>query len=73
MNEVKGGPGPRRATSFWRSVKMVSWSFFGVRKNSEYQDDMAQVNPFHIIVVGLLSAVAFVVGLVVLVKWIVAK
>lgn len=59
--------------SFWRSVKMVAWSFFGIRKSSESQEDMARVNPFHIIVAGIAGAAIFVIGLIVLVKWVVAK
>ena len=43
--------------SFWRSTKMVAWSFFGIRKSSESQQDVAQVNPFHIIVVGIAGAI----------------
>ena len=64
---------PARAGSFWRTIKMVGWSFFGIRKNSESQEDMAHVNPFHIIAVGIAGAVIFVVGLIVLVNWVVAK
>ncbi|MDO8248131.1 MAG: DUF2970 domain-containing protein [Rhodoferax sp.] len=60
-------------SSFWRSIKMVAWSFLGIRKRSESQEDMARVNPFHIIVVGIAGAVIFVVGLIVLVNWVVAK
>ena len=59
--------------SFWRSTKMVAWSFFGIRKGSESQQDVAQVNPFHIIVAGIAGAVVFVLGLILLVKWVVAK
>lgn len=62
-----------RNTSVWRSIKMVAWSFFGIRKNSESQEDMARVNPFHIIAVGIAGAMIFVVGLIVLVNWVVAK
>ncbi len=61
------------AGSFWRSIPMVAWSFFGIRKNSESQEDMARVKPLHIIAVGLGGAVIFVIGLVVLVNWVVAK
>ena len=64
---------PVRIGSFWHSIKVVGWSFFGIRKNSESQDDMARVNPFHIIAVGIAGAVIFVVGLIVLVNWVVAK
>ena len=59
--------------SFWRSMKMVAWSFFGIRKSSESQQDVAQVNPFHIIVVGIAGAIVFVLGLIALVHWVVSK
>lgn len=59
--------------SFWRSIKMVGWSFFGIRKNSASQDDMGRVSPFHVIAVGFAAVVIFVIGLIVLVNWVVAK
>ncbi len=59
--------------SFWGSMKMVAWSFFGIRKSSESQQDVAQVNPFHIIVAGIGSALLLVLGLILLVNWIVGK
>nr|MDP2191386.1 DUF2970 domain-containing protein [Rhodoferax sp.] len=59
--------------SVWRSIKMVGWSFFGIRKSSESLEDMARVNPFHIIAVGIAGALVFVLGLIVLVNWVVAK
>lgn len=62
-----------RTGSFWRTVKVVAWSFLGVRKNSEYREDMARVNPFHIIAVGIVGALLFVVSLMALVNWVVAK
>ena len=59
--------------SIWRTIRMVGWSFFGIRKSSESQEDMARVNPLHIIAVGIVGAVIFVVGLIVLVNWVVAR
>lgn len=59
--------------SLWRSVRVVAWSFLGIRKGSESQEDMARVNPFHIIGVGIVAAALFVLGLVILVNWVVAK
>ena len=61
------------AASLWRSVRVVAWSFLGIRKGSESQEDMARINPFHIIGVGIAAAALFVVGLVILVNWVVAK
>lgn len=53
--------------------KAVAWSFFGVRKSSDYAQDVAKINPVHVIVAGVLAAVLFVVGLVLLVRWIVTS
>ena len=60
-------------SSFWRSLKMVAWSFFGIRKNSESHDETARVNPVHVVVAGIASAVVFVIGLILLVNWVVSK
>ncbi len=59
--------------SFWRTLKTVAWSFVGIRKNSEFKEDLAKVNPFHVIAVGIGCAALFVLGLIVLVNWVVAK
>ena len=58
---------------FLRTVQAVLWSFIGLRKNSEGQEDMAKLNPFHVLVVGISLAIIFVVGLVALVNWVVAQ
>jgi hypothetical protein len=62
-----------RKGSFWQTLKAVAWSFFGVRKASGYEEDIARINPVHVIVAGLLAALVFVLGLVWLVKWVVAS
>lgn len=59
--------------SVWRSVKLVAWSFLGIRSNSEYQQDLAKVSPLHVVAVGLVAVLMLVVGLVILVNWVVAK
>lgn len=59
--------------SVWRSVKLVAWSFLGIRSNTEYQQDLAKVNPLHVVAVGLVAVLTLVVGLVILVNWVVAK
>ncbi|MEJ1128447.1 DUF2970 domain-containing protein [Variovorax sp. CCNWLW225] len=62
---------PRKAT-LWDTVKAVCWSFFGVRKKSAYQDDLAKLNPLHIIAVAFAAVIVFIVGLVLLVRYVVA-
>jgi hypothetical protein len=62
----------RPKASLWRSVKLVAWSFLGIRSNQGYRDDLAKVNPMHVVLVGLVGAVLLVVGLISLAKWVVA-
>jgi len=54
-----------------RTIKTVLWSFVGIRKKSEYEEDLGKVNPFHVIAVALVAVALFVVGLIALVNWIV--
>ncbi|MDB5942754.1 MAG: hypothetical protein JWQ13_2320 [Ramlibacter sp.] len=54
-----------------QTVRAVAWSFIGIRKNSEYQQDLGKLDPLHIIVVALVAVALFVVGMILLVNWIV--
>lgn len=67
-----GQENQQRKGSLWRTVKAVGWGFFGVRKNSAYQEDIARLTPLHIVAVGLVAVVLFVGGLVLLIKYVVA-
>ena len=62
-----------RKTSFLRSIKLVAWSFLGIRSRAGYQDDLAKVNPMHVVLVGLMGALLVVLGLITLATWVVAK
>jgi hypothetical protein len=56
--------------SVLRTVKTVAWSFFGIRKHSEFQNDLGKVNPFHVVLVALVGVALFVGALVLLVNWV---
>jgi hypothetical protein len=58
--------------SVWATVKAVAWSFLGVRKGSGFQEDISKLKPYHIIAVGLVGGILFVLFLFGLVNWIVA-
>ncbi len=60
-----------RKGSFWQTVKAVSWSFLGIRQSSAYAHDVQKLNPLHVIVVGILAAILFVLAIVALVQWVV--
>ena len=53
-----------------RAFKAVFWSFFGVRKRSDYEADTQKLKPQHVIAAGLVSAIVFVLILFGIVKFI---
>jgi len=58
----------KRRASFAQTMKAVFWSFLGVRKGRDHDRDMAQLNPVHVIIAGVLAAVMFVVVLLLIVR-----
>ncbi len=62
-----------RKGSFLQTMRAVAWSFLGVRRASEYERDIKQLNPVHVIVAGVIGAVLFVLALVLLVRWVVGS
>jgi hypothetical protein len=54
------------------TVKAVLWSFFGVRGRAGHERDMERLNPVYVILTGIVLAVLFVLGLIGLVRWVVA-
>lgn len=66
MNE----PLHKRKGSLVGTVKAVLWGFLGVRRNADYQNDIAKLNPLHLIAVGVGMAFLFVLSLILLVNWV---
>jgi hypothetical protein len=62
-----------RKGSFLQTMRAVAWSFFGVRRSSDYAQDVAKLNPVHVIIAGIIGAALFVAALVLLVKWVVGS
>ena len=63
----------RRKLNFFQTLKAISWAMFGVRKGSGYKEDMAKLNPVHVVLAGLLAGFIFVVGLIMIVRWAVSS
>jgi hypothetical protein len=59
--------------SIGRTFKAVAWSFFGIRKGSDYERDVAELKPQHVIVAGIVSAALFVLALVLVVQWVIGS
>jgi hypothetical protein len=58
--------------SFLYSLKAVLWSFVGLRRKSDFHKDEVKLNPFHVILAGLLAAALFIGILVTVVKLVVS-
>lgn len=71
MSELKNAV--KRKASFIATVKAVFWSFLGIRKKNDYEQDAAEMNPVHVIIAGIIGALIFVSTLVLIVKYVVAK
>jgi len=66
-------PVTQRKASLRQTALAVAWSFLGIRRRADYAKDVAQLNPIHVVVVGIIGAALFVVVLVLLVRWVVAS
>ncbi len=64
---------PVKKGSLWRTIVAVAWSFLGIRKSSEFQEDIAHITPLHILGVGLVAGLLFVIGLMLVVNWVVGN
>ncbi|MCW5611152.1 MAG: DUF2970 domain-containing protein [Rubrivivax sp.] len=71
MSELRDAT--KRPLSPWQTMRAVAWSFFGVRRSADYADDVAKLNPVHVVIAGLVGAALFVVALVLLVRWVIAS
>ena len=63
----------KRKGSFVQTMKAVAWSFFGVRKSGEFEKDVSQLNPVHVVVAGVVGAIVFIVALLLLVNWVLSS
>ncbi len=59
---------PAERASFVRSIRAVAWSLIGLRKGSEYRQDLQQVHPLHVIAVGIVAIFGLVALLMALVR-----
>ncbi len=73
MSEGDNLDKPIRKNNFLRTVIAVLWSFIGIRKSSGFQEDIANIKPLQLLAVGVVMALMFVIGLIVVVNLVVAS
>ena len=62
-----------RTGSFLQTMRAVAWSVFGVRRSADHAQDVAKLNPVHVVIAGVAAAGLFVLTLVLLVQWVVGS
>ena len=72
MSEGIENPAARKG-SLLQTMGAVAWSFFGVRRSADHAQDVAKLNPVHVVIAGIIGAALFVTVLVLLVKWVVGS
>ena len=63
----------QRKGSFGQTLRAVAWSFFGVRKSADYERDVSQLNPVHVVIAGVIGAIVFIAVLLTLVSWVLSS
>jgi len=58
----------KAGVSVWQIAKAVMSAFMGIRKKSDLENDAATLKPVHVIIGGLVGALLFVIGVLILVK-----
>jgi hypothetical protein len=71
MPPTESQPGPqaaeKRPATLLQIASAVFWSFFGVRKGRHMLQDMESIKPLHVVIVGLVAGLVFVLTLVAIV------
>ncbi|WP_374515123.1 DUF2970 domain-containing protein [Niveibacterium sp.] len=62
-----------RRAGFLATLRAVLWSFIGVRKRQDYQQDASSLNPLAVVVAGLIAGALFIFTLVMIVSWVTAS
>ena len=60
-----------RKANFGQTFRAVAWSFLGIRRSSDHEQDVKKLNPIHVVIAAVLGAAVFVLALVLLVHFVI--
>jgi len=55
--------------SLLQTMKAVAWGMLGIRRSKGHSEDFSRLNPLHLIVMGLVATLVFVLALVAAARW----
>jgi diacylglycerol kinase len=71
-NPTPDEPSPTaRKANFGQTFRAVAWSFLGIRRSSDHEQDVRKLNPIHVVIAAVLGAAVFVLALVLLVHFVI--
>ena len=62
-------PPTARKANFGQTFRAVAWSFLGIRKSADHEQDVTKLNPIHVVIAAVVGVAIFVVLLVLLVRF----
>jgi hypothetical protein len=60
-----------RKLAFGQTFRAVAWSFLGIRRSADHEQDVKQLNPIHVVIAAVIGAAVFVALLVLLVHFVI--
>lgn len=63
-------PEPAPKATFFQAARAVFWSFFGVRKRTDYDRDALRLTLGQVVAAGVVGAVLFIATLLGVVYWV---
>ncbi|UGQ47773.1 DUF2970 domain-containing protein [Massilia endophytica] len=51
---------PAKQRSFAQTLNAVAWSFIGLRRRRDFDEDVGALNPFYVIAGGVLGCALFI-------------
>lgn len=61
-----------RERSFWATMVAVAWSFIGLRRKKDFDEDVGRLNPLYVIIAGLIGTATFIGMLLTVVNMVVS-
>ena len=63
----------RRKGTFLQTFRTIAWSFFGVRKAVDHENDVSELNPAYVVVAGVVGALVLILILASVVSWVLSS
>ncbi|MDM7457325.1 MAG: DUF2970 domain-containing protein [Tepidimonas sp.] len=67
-------PSPhQRPVAVLDTVKAVLWSFIGLRRRADFENDVQKLNPVAVLVTAVVMTFVFIAILMLIVRWVVSS